>query len=513
MRGMSKRLPHGNHYVCIVSIETKGNAKGDGKNKVVTLDCISGEHEGKRHPLFWPMVSDNPHALGEAKRREAAYISAACGDDFSQHNVRDIEGAMFRPFMLALEPSKAEWLSAKPTPCPAEHLSKSEEACEALRKRLVPTAPGQRAGLVLRRGSNVKMKPIRWLWRNRFAIGKVSMMTGDPGLGKSQVSLMMAAKVSIGGAWPNDEGSAPVGNALILCCEDDVSDTVGPRLVAAGANMDRIYIAEAVREGEGTERMFNMSADIQQIDKLLTNAAAESDPIKLIIIDPISAYMGDVNTDKQSEVRAVLGPYKALAEKHGVAIVAVAHPPKNVPSGKAVNAVGGSGAYVGAARAVWMFAKEFETDPETRERSETGRVLMLEAKQNAGKAKGLAYRIEQATVPTEEGDAETSYVIFDDGDVETTADDVLKPNTGSFGRAPLNKTEAAKWLLNMELKAGPQEQNQLVAKAKAQGISYDTLNNARKELGIESVGQGSQGLVMWTYPGWSPEPVPASLFS
>ncbi len=498
----TKFLPAGEKVVCIVKAEVKDNKKDRGMHMVLTLECLWGADKGKRHIDRYVIMSPDAQTKAMGDRRKVQYIIAACGDA-QFHDVKEIKGAMFRPIEVTLVPQQDGDPRLSVTavkPVREEWRFIAEDECERLEK-LQPTAPSPSGGLVLTRGADVKMKPIRWLWRNRFAIGKLSMMSGDPGLGKSSVSLFIAAQVTRGGAWPNNEGSAPVGNVLILCCEDDVSDTVGPRLVAAGADMGRIYIAEAVREGQDKHRMFNLQADIEQIDRLLTAAATENDPIKLIIIDPISAYMGDVNTDKQSEVRAVLGPYKALAEKHSVAIVAVAHPPKNVPSGKAVNAIGGSGAFVGAARAVWIFVKEFETDPETRERTETGRKLMLEAKQNVGKAMGLAYRIEQATVPTEEGDADTSYVIFDDGDVETTADDMLKPNTGSFGRPPLNKTETAKALLSVELKHGPQEVNQLTAKAKAQGISYDTLNRAREALGVETVRTGFGGLVMWTFPG------------
>ena len=510
---MSKQLPPGNYYVCIVGIETKDNKDRPGQHKAITIQCISGGYKGARHVPRWDVVSDNVHALRAAERRELEYVLAICGQPkFDGSNLAPLAELTFRPFMLALEASKAEWLSAKATPCPAEHLIESEEACEALRKRLVPTPPKPGGGFVLTRGADVKMKPIRWLWRHRFAIGKLSILTGDAGLGKSQVSLMLSAKVSTGGAWPNNEGSAPVGNVLILCCEDDVSDTVGPRLVTAGANMKRVYIAEAVREGDNRQRLFNMQTDIETLDKLLSAAANDNDPIKLIIIDPISAYMGDKDTYKQAEVRAVLGPYKALAEKHGVAIVAVAHPPKNVPGGKAVNAVAGSGAFVQAARAAWIFSKEVEVDPETRERIETGRVLMLEAKNNTGKAKGLAYRVIETEVPTEEGPAETSYVKFDDGDVETTADDVLKP-LGSFGRAPINKLEAAKALLMVALKDGPVEQSQLVAQANEQGISYPTLKRAADAMDIEPVRSGYQGRSVWAAKGWAPRPDQGPIFN
>ena len=91
---------------------------------------------------------------------------------------------------------------------------------------------------------DVKSKNINWLWNGRIAKGKITMISGDPGLGKSQLSLSIAAIVSTGGRWPLEEGRASQGKVIIISCEDDAEDSIKPRLVTISAEMDNIFILD-----------------------------------------------------------------------------------------------------------------------------------------------------------------------------------------------------------------------------------------------------------------------------
>ena len=104
--------------------------------------------------------------------------------------------------------------------------------------------------LELVRLSEVEPEPINWLWPGRIPKGKITLIAGHPGLGKSQVTVSIAAIVSSGGIWPVDEMPADVGNVLILSAEDGIADTIKPRLLAAGADTNRIEALEAVRAGD-----------------------------------------------------------------------------------------------------------------------------------------------------------------------------------------------------------------------------------------------------------------------
>ena len=121
---------------------------------------------------------------------------------------------------------------------------------------------GDRA--VMRRVSDVAAEPVHWLWPSRVAIGKLTIIAGDPGLGKSQLTAFMAAKVTTGAAWPNQDGISPIGNVIMLSCEDDIADTIRPRLEAAGAALDRVHVIEAVRTGGGQMRGFSLTQDLAE---------------------------------------------------------------------------------------------------------------------------------------------------------------------------------------------------------------------------------------------------------
>ncbi len=210
----------------------KDSKKDNGQYMAVTLECLSGPNKGGRHIDRYAIMSRDSHALNNGLARKGEYIRVTCGAD---SQVREITGAMYKPFLVSLEPSRmdAERLYAKRLlPVPTEWQFIAEDICDALAKKR-PAAPSLVGGLQIVRVADVEAEAIDWLWPQRFAVGKLSILTGDPGLGKSQFSLMLAAKVSRGEAWPNNEGHAPHGNVLLLSCEDEIGDTIRPRLEAA----------------------------------------------------------------------------------------------------------------------------------------------------------------------------------------------------------------------------------------------------------------------------------------
>ncbi len=152
-------------------------------------------------------------------------------------------------------------------------------------------------------------------------------MAGDAGLGKSQVALDIAARISIGAAWP-DGGRAPRGNVVILSAEDGHADTIRPRLDAAGADVTRIHALSAVTDENGTRRTFDLGADLAALEK----AICEIGDVTLVIVDPITSYMGCVDSHRMVDVRRVLEPLAAFAESNNVAVLAISHPPKSTPA-------------------------------------------------------------------------------------------------------------------------------------------------------------------------------------
>lgn len=141
--------------------------------------------------------------------------------------------------------------------------------------------------LVIKRASEITPQPVMWLWPGRIAIGKLTLIAGEPGLGKSQIATALVAAVTTGGQWPHQEGRAPLGNAIILSAEDGVADTIVPRLHAAQANCERAYIISAVRNHDRL-RTFNLQADLALLEQTIDRIG----DVRLVVIDPISSYMG-----------------------------------------------------------------------------------------------------------------------------------------------------------------------------------------------------------------------------
>jgi hypothetical protein len=153
------------------------------------------------------------------------------------------------------------------------------------------------------RASSFEMKAVKWLWPGRYALGKLGLLVGLPDEGKGQVFCDMAARVTQGWDWPCGEGKAPKGNVVLLTAEDDINDTIVPRLVAAGADLDRIEVVKMVR-GSEKERMFSLVTDLD----LLREKIEQVGDVKLVQIDPITAYLGNGKVDsfRTTDVRSVL---------------------------------------------------------------------------------------------------------------------------------------------------------------------------------------------------------------
>ena len=327
--------------------------------------------------------------------------------------------------------------------------------------------------------ADVEPKPINWLWPEKIARGKVSMIAGDPGLGKSLITLALASAVSTGARWPVGYGSAPIGSVVILSDEDSTADTIRPRLDAAGADCTKIHALKMVQEinedGEIVERSFSLAKDIERLAEVLDKFG----DCVLVVIDPISAYLGGIDSHKNADVRALLSPLTDVAERFSVAIVAVTH--LNKGSGNAIYRATGSLAFVAAARSVLGVTKDLD-DPNRR--------LVLPMKNNLGNdSAGMAYQIETA----ENG---APVVMWEPDPVDIDINVVLSGESDDYRS---ERNDAIDWL-ESELSGGPVAVNKLKRGAAATGHSWATVRRAKKDIGVKARKTGMTGGWEWWHP-------------
>ena len=334
--------------------------------------------------------------------------------------------------------------------------------------------------------TSYESRPITWLWEDRVPLGKVTLIAGDPGLGKSFVSLDIAARLSTARAMPGsrderDGIDGMEGSALLFSAEDDPGDTLRPRLEAMGANLNRIHIAPSVMFTNDAVKPMEREARPFQLDKhvgVLEKQLAEHDSIRLVVIDPISAYMGEADSHNNAQVRAVLGRLAQVARHRGVAVVCVTHLNKGGgQQSRAVYRTMGSLAFTAAARIVHLVGK----DP-----NDASRRLMIPVKANiTGDVGGVAYTIGRETTDT---GAETGRVkiLWEPGEVRVNADDLECEDAGErVGQLD----EAVAWL-EERLKDGPVGAKVLLDLCEREGLTVATVRRAKSKLGVRSARMG-----------------------
>jgi putative DNA primase/helicase len=342
------------------------------------------------------------------------------------------------------------------------------------------------AALVSRCAAEIPPEKIEWLWPGRLARGKHTCIAGEPGTGKSQLSIAIIAAVTTASEWPCGEGQAPLGSAIILSAEDGASDTIVPRLLAAGADLNRVHVVSAVRDANG-RRALNLQHDLDLLEKKV----AEVGNVALMVVDPVSSYLGKTDSHKNSEVRGVLEPLSEMAERTRVAILSVTHFSKASANNttKALHRFIGSIAFTGAPRAAFAVIEDAEHD---------GRRLFLHAKNNFARApQGLAFRLEQCLV----GDGVVaSRILWEAEPVAITANEALAADAA--GTETRTAKADAMELLQAVLASGPVPAAEVNRTAREHGLTAKAIRSAREALGVkierDGFGPGSKSL--WSLP-------------
>jgi AAA domain len=330
--------------------------------------------------------------------------------------------------------------------------------------------------------SEIEPRPIRWLWEPRMPLGKLTILAGQAGQAKSTLTCLMAALVST--------GSAPgvllhtVSDVLLVSAEDDPSDTIVPRLIAAGAALERVHVLDVREIVEGTPFACSVSlpGDVPAIHRAVQQYGA-----RLVILDPVTGLLdAEHSAISNQEVRRALGPVKEMAQETGCAVVAVMHPNKSAGT-SALARIADSGAFTALARSV-MFMGPDPADPDGERGSQ--KVLALPKSNLAGRGEhSLALRIEDATIPGPDGEEIRTSRVVVEGTSDVTASDLLADDGTQLGEA--------RAFLRAELADGAKPARDVQKTADDADISTRTLRRARElECDVEKE-RGSRGAWVW----------------
>ena len=313
--------------------------------------------------------------------------------------------------------------------------------------------------LELIRMSDIQPEEVQWLWYPYIPLGKLTVIQGDPGEGKTTFVLAMIAALTKGEALPEREPLDPV-NILYQTAEDGLADTIRPRLDALGADCSRVLVID--------ESKRELSLSDERIRQAMEETGA-----KLLVLDPLQAYLGaEVDMHRANEVRPILKRLGSVAEQMGCAVILIRHLNK-MQGQKSGHRGMGSVDFQAAARSVLLVGRAKE-DPQLR-------IVVPDKSSLAPEGESIAFALDP-----EQGFQWKGYCAYN-------AEELLG---GSTKQVQTKTMQAEETLRNLLDKPAPAEE--ILRRITAVGISERTLMTAKKNLGVLSEKRGGQWF--WRLP-------------
>ena len=336
-----------------------------------------------------------------------------------------------------------------------------------------------RTGLIS--GSSMTMEAVRWIWPGWLAHGKFHVLGGQKGTGKSTLTFSLLAQVTIAGKWP-DGLPAPLGDVLIWSGEDDIQDTILPRLVGAGGDRSRVWFPDRVSLSDGTRRHFDPAVDMAS----LLEECRALPSLKVIVVDPIvSASTGD--SHKNAETRRGLQPLVDFASETGAAVIGITHFTKGTQGRDPIERITGSLAFGALPRIVWGASKGEEEDAPRR---------LVRIASNIGQSGGgFEYLLQQAPVA---GQSFTAQRIAWGKHIEGGAKELIDGSEEGAGKG----LKAAALLDSLLREAGTAGVfvKDIKAAAEAHGVSWPTVERAKQKMGsVEAFKNLGSGQAPWSW--------------
>lgn len=338
------------------------------------------------------------------------------------------------------------------------------------------------SGIILTCAASLTPQPVAWLWTHWLALGKLHILAGSPGQGKTTLALAMAAIVTRAGRWP-DGTRCPIGNVLMWSGEDDEADTLLPRLVAMGADPSRVFFVTGARV-DNEVLPFDPARDMPD----LLAAAERIGDVRLLIVDPVvSAVTGD--SHKNTEVRRALQPLVDLGAALGAAVLGITHFSKGSAGRDPTERVVGSMAFGAVARVVLCAAKVKGKD------GEEDRRILVRSKSNIGPDDGgFEYGIDQTELDAYPG-VVASCVEWRQA-IEGTARELLAEAEGDQD-AEAEPADDVDAFVRGCLSDGPKPAGAVKRDADGAGYSWRTVQRAAQRLNVERRKDGMKGGWVW----------------
>lgn len=351
--------------------------------------------------------------------------------------------------------------------------------------------------LILTPASRIQIRPVHWCWQDRLALGSFALLGGREGIGKSMLAYLLAADISTG-RLPG-AGFRTARSVIIAAAEDSWEHTIVPRLMAAKADLNKIFRIE-VTYSDGAHASLSLPKDINALERSIID-----NEVALVLLDPLMSRLdAKLDSHKDAEVRIALEPLSQIADRTNCVVLGIIHVNKS-SSTDPLTMLMGSRAFAAVARAVLFVI----ADPENIK----GR-MMGQPKNNLGEIDELPtklFHIERVLVgKTDEGEVYTGKLVWDGDTTDRTVADEIETTAEGVDRPAV--TEAAEWLVDyLKSKQGYAESSEVKHEAKRKRHSLTTLQRARKYAHVECLNRGTfPRITYWCLPGVTPleEPPP-----
>ncbi len=338
-------------------------------------------------------------------------------------------------------------------------------------------------GVLATMANSVETEKVQWLWKGYIPSGKMTIIAGDPGMGKSTIALDLVSRISQGTILPTGERSVS-GTCLIASAEDSPEDTIVPRLIAAGANLSRVGIIRHVRIDDDLHYL-SFPRDLERLRNILIKKGA-----RMFIIDPLNAFLEKgTDTYKDQDVRAILAPLEAIAEETGTSIIIVAHLNKKEDAGTLYR-VGGSIGFIGAARSVLAVSHTPRKD---------FRVIYSLKSNLAAKPKALGYDTYEIKKKRKKAEDWLGEEIITSSTVRWRGEVDFDPSQGTgFSDESKAETEAEQFLQQI-LADSEVSTDDIFREGRQAGVSRSQLNRVKLNLGIKA-SKRRDGKWYWAWP-------------